>query len=263
MLSEAGRRSASELLWRHWEEGRRLVDLPAEIRPRTRAEGYAVQSLLESRSSAPLYGWKIAATSAAGQAHINVDSPLAGRLLREKAFSSGAEVPLGANHMRVAEPEFAFRMARDLPPRPAPYSSKEVADAVGTLHPALEIPDSRFEDFTAVGAAQLIADDACAHLFVLGDPASDAWRELDLAAHRVAGRVRGKIEREGRGSNVLAGPLDALTWLANELSVLGLTLRAGEVVTTGTCTIPLLIGQGDEVDADFGELGKVSVRLGT
>jgi 2-keto-4-pentenoate hydratase len=262
MSTEAGVHAASDLLWRHWEEGRRLAELPEEIRPATRAEGYAVQALVEGRSRAPLFGWKIAATSAAGQAHINVDGPLAGRLLRERAFASGVELPLGANHMRVAEPEFAFRMARDLPPRTHAYSIAEVADAIGALHPAIEIPDSRYDDFTAVGAPQLIADNACAHLFVLGDPAPAAWRDMDLAAHRVSGVVRGKVEREGRGANVLAGPLDALTWLANELSRLGLTLKASEVVTTGTCTIPLPIAQGDEVQADFGALGSVTVRIG-
>jgi 2-keto-4-pentenoate hydratase len=261
MLSEANLRAASDLLWRHWEEGRRLVELPAEIRPTTRAEGYAVQSLVEQHSRAPLFGWKIAATSAAGQAHINVDGPLAGRLLREKAFASGSTLPLGANHMRVAEPEFAFRMARDLPPRAAAYSIDEVADAIGALHPAIEIPDSRYEDFCAVGAAQLIADNACAHLFVLGDPAPEKWRDIDLRGHTIRAGVRGKIEREGRGANVLAGPLDALTWLVNELSRLDVTLKAGEVVTTGTLTIPLPIGQGDTVAADFGVLGKVSVRI--
>ena len=261
MLSDANLSVASDLLWRHWEEGRRLVELPSEVRPTTRAEGYAVQALVEKRSLAPLFGWKIAATSAAGQAHINVDGPLAGRLLREKAFASGAKLPLGANHMRVAEPEFAFRMAHDLPPRTGPYSVGEVTDAIGSLHPAIEIPDSRYEDFCAVGAAQLIADNACAHLFVLGDAASDIWRGMDLNAHRVTGNVRGKVEREGRGSNVLAGPLDALTWLVNELSSLGLALRAGEVVTTGTLTIPLPIGRGVVVDADYGMLGGVSVRI--
>ena len=261
MLTETSLRAASDLLWRHWEEGRRLTELPPDIRPRTRVEGYAVQALLEGRSRAPLYGWKIAATSAAGQAHINVDGPLAGRLLREKAYASGAVLPLGANHMRVAEAEFAFRMARDLPARSAPYSIAEILEAVATLHPAIEIPDSRYDDFTAVGAPQLIADNACAHLFVLGDPAPASWRDMDLVAHRVTGVVRGKLEREGRGANVLAGPLDALTWLANELSGLGLTLKAGEVVTTGTCVIPLPIAQGDEVHADFGALGSVRVRI--
>lgn len=261
MLSDADLQAASDLLWQHWEDGRRLDALPEEIRPTTRAEGYAVQALVQKRSRAPLFGWKIAATSAAGQAHINVDGPLAGRLLRERAFSSGATLPLGANHMRVAEPEFAFRMARDLPPRASAYSVAEVTDAIGALHPAIEVPDSRYEDFCAVGAAQLIADNACAHLFVLGDPAPGIWRDIDLRAHTIKAAVRGKPEREGRGSNVLAGPFDALAWLVNELSGLGLTLKAGEVVTTGTLTIPLPIGRGDEVEADFGVLGRVNVRI--
>ena len=32
--------------------------------------------------------------------------------------------------------------------------------AVATLHPAIEVPDSRYDDFTRVGAPQLIADNA-------------------------------------------------------------------------------------------------------
>ena len=192
MLSRDQLQAASDFLWRLWSEGRRIDELPAELRPTTRAEGYAVQALVEQRSGKPLFGWKIAATSAAGQAHINVDGPLAGRLLAEKAFSSGAALPFGANHMRVAEAEFAFRMARDLPPRAEPYRTDEVTAAIGTLHPAIEIPDSRYDDFTKVGAAQLIADNGCAHLFVLGEAADESWREIDLVAHPVRA-----IERRG------------------------------------------------------------------
>ena len=87
---------ASTLLWDRWNAGQRLSAIPESIRPSTRADGYAVQATLEQRSGAPLFGWKIAATSLAGQKHINVDGPLAGRLLRERAFDSGASVPFGA-----------------------------------------------------------------------------------------------------------------------------------------------------------------------
>jgi 2-keto-4-pentenoate hydratase len=260
MLSRQQLQAASDFLWRLWNEGRRADELPSELRPTTRAEGYAVQALIESRSRQPLFGWKIAATSRAGQAHINVDGPLAGRLLAEKAFSSGAALPFGANHMRVAEAEFAFRMARDLPPRSAPYRVEEVTAAIGALHPAIEIPDSRYDDFTKVGAAQLIADNGCAHLFVLGDAADESWRAIDLVAHRVRA-TNGAVTHDGNGGRVLGDPLVALTWLVNELSGLGITLQSGEVVTTGTCITPLPIAAGDEVKADFGELGLVSVRL--
>jgi 2-keto-4-pentenoate hydratase len=255
--------AASDALWEHWHTGRLMTALPAALRPATREEGYRIQSRIERRSAFPLFGWKIAATSQVGQAHIAVDGPLAGRLLRERVIPAGGEMPFGANHMRVAEAEFAFCMARDLPPRPVPYGVEEALDAVATLHPAIEVPDSRFEDFTVVGAPQLIADNACAHYFVLGPAAPGAWRDVDLAQHRVIGSVEGRLQRDGIGANVLGDPRVALAWLVNELSALGLTLRAGEIVTTGTCLTPLPIAPNDRVAADFGSLGAVNVHIRT
>ena len=252
---------ASNLLWDHWTGGRRLASIPESSRPVSREDGYAVQATLERRSAGPLFGWKIAATSIAGQKHINVDGPLAGRLLEERAFQSGATVPFGHNHMRVAEAEFAFRMGRDLTPRWGPIAVDEALEATASLHPAIEIPDSRYDDFTVVGAPQLIADNACAHYFVLGAAAPESWREIDLREHAVTGEVVGKFTRDGVGANVLGDPRIALTWLANELSSLGIILRAGQVVTTGTCLVPLEIAPGDHVRMDFGALGRVEAHL--
>ena len=96
---------------------------------------------------------------------------------------------------------------------------------------------------------------------MLGPQAPELWRSLDLAAHRVTGRVGTRIARDGRGANVLDDPRVALAWLANELSRHGVTLAAGQVVTTGTCMVPLEIGPGDDVSADFGVLGRVGLRF--
>jgi 2-keto-4-pentenoate hydratase len=252
---------ASLTLVRHWRAGTVLASLPEDLRPANRAEGYAIQAQLEHLSDRPLWGWKIAATSVAGQSHIGVDGPLAGRLLAEMAHADGATLDLDANRMRVAEPEFAFRIGRALVPRAQPYTPAEVMAAVDTLHPAIEIPDSRFADFATAGAAQLIADNACAHMFVLGPQAPAAWRDLDLAAHPVVGHVGARLVREGRGDTVLGDPRVALAWLANEVSRHGVALAAGQVVTTGTCMAPLEILPGDKVTADFGALGTVGVRF--
>ncbi len=260
MMNAADIQAASDLLWQCWQAGETIADLPTTLRPATRAEGYAIQARLEQRSREPLFGWKIAATSAAGQKHIRVTEPIAGRLLFETVSPSGAELPFGINRMAVAEMEFAFRMGRDLPPRDTPYCMTEVMAAVDALHRAIELPDSRFEDFAAAGAPQLIADNACAHRFVLGDKVSADWRKADLARHRVTCRV-GKDEREGTGANVLGDPRIALTWLVNELSGLGIPLLAGQLVTTGTCITPAPIVPGDEVKGDFGLFGAVMVKL--
>jgi 2-keto-4-pentenoate hydratase len=256
-------RQACDLLWESWQHGRKIAALPADIRPRDRDEGYAIQAWLERRSTAPLFGWKIAATSQAGQAHIGVDGPIAGRILAERAHESGDSMSVVGNEMLVAEPEFAFRMARDLEPRVQPYSVLEVLDAVSSLHPAIEVPDSRYQDFVHAGAAQLIADNACAHRFVLGPATSANWRSLDLIEHAVSAQISGRAPCHGKGSNVLGDPREALTWLANELSRLSITLRRGQVITTGTCMVPLVIAAGDRVAADFGVVGSVSVAFTT
>ena len=250
--------AASSILHEHWRAGTKLSGLDESLRPRGRAEAYAIQAAIEKYSSESLFGWKIAATSEAGQKHINVDGPMAGRILAETVISDGGTASMVGNDMRVAEPEFAFRMRADLPARSTPYTLQQVLDAVDTLHPAIEIPDSRFADFVAAGAAQIIADNACAHLFVLGPPASADWRTRDLIEERPVITLRGQ-QFTGHGKNVLGDPKVALTWLANELRQLGVTLKAGRVVTTGTCHAPLPIQSGDFFAADFGVLGKVAV----
>jgi 2-keto-4-pentenoate hydratase len=254
------RQVSCDLLYRHWAHGSRLDALPLDLLPASRAEAYQVQACIERHTSQPLYGWKIAATSLAGQKHIGVDGPLAGRILAERVIEDGGACTLGNNLMKVAEMEFAFRMAQDLPPRDTDYSQDDVMAAVASLHPAIEIPDSRYNEFETVGLPSLIADNACAHRFALG-PAADNWRGVDLAAHKVRGLRNGAVAEEGQGSNVLGSPVIALTWLANELSRHGMTLKAGQVVTTGTCVKPLAIAAGDRVEGDFGGLGRVALSI--
>jgi 2-keto-4-pentenoate hydratase len=258
MLDKKQIEAASRTLQDHWRAGTKFDALNAGQRPQTREEGYAIQAEIERLSKAKLFGWKIAATSEAGQKHINVPGPMAGRILQETLIEDGGIASMAGNEMRVAEPEFAFRMRTDLPPRPLAYSVAEVLEAVDTLHPAIEIPDSRFADFISAGEAQIIADNACAHLFVLGKPTTANWRAMDLVEERPVIAIRGQ-RFVGHGKNVLGDPRAALAWLANELRGLGITLRAGEVVTTGTCLPPLPIQSGDRMEADFGVLGKVSV----
>lgn len=261
MLSTQNIDTAADALHTSWRNGVKLDALDDAMRPKSRAEGYAIQAALARHSKGKLFGWKIAATSEAGQRHINVNAPMAGRILSETVIEDGGTASMAGNAMRVAEPEFAFRMGKDLAPRPAPFALAEVLDAVETLHPAIEIPDSRFVDFERAGEAQLIADNACAHRFVLGTPCKVNWRALDLVEERPRILLRGR-HYLGHGRNVLGDPRVALAWLANELRSLSVTLKANEVVTTGTCHPPLGIEAGDRVDADFGPIGQVSVGFG-
>lgn len=252
-------RKAANTLWRHTRERTRLGDIPESYRPSSRVVAYAVQEEVARLSGRRVAGWKIAATSEAGQKHIGVDGPIAARLLSEHIIAGGLAISMAANVMNVAEAEFAFRMQRELPARSRPYEREEVMDAVDTLHLAIEVPDSRYEDFARVGANQLIADAACASWLVVSPATVADWRPIDLAEHNVVAYRNGMIAGEGKGGNVLGDPRTALTWLANEMCHIGEGLRAGQLVTTGACVAPLSVEPGDTVLADFGVFGTVEV----
>ena len=256
---------AAQQLWQHWQAGTTLDHLPGSCRPRSRADGYAIQACLPEASGRTVQGWKIAATSTAGQSHINVSGPLAGRILSGQMLEPGAKVPTRGNRMKVAETEMAFVLATDLPARASAYAQDEVTAAVASLHPSIEIPNSRFAEFTQAGEAQLLADNACAHQFILGPRAPQGWQSLDLSTHPVTARVTHRNgrhwERQGSGAAVLGDPRIALTWLVNELRAQGIGLLAGQFVTTGTCMVPLELVEGDTVEADFGVLGRLGMQF--
>ena len=246
-------------LWQAWSTGERIGALPELLQPRTLAEGFAAQQRLAERAG-PAYGWKLAATAAAGQAHIGVDAPLPGMLFERFRHAPGDVVPAHDLHMAVAEAEFAFRMADTVP---AGASPEEVLDAVAAMHLAVELPDSRFAAFDSAGAAQLLADAACAGRFVLG-PEVPGWREIDLSTTGTALWINGAEVERGSGAAVLGDPRTALAWLAEALPGYGVVLEAGSVVTTGTTTVPVTIAAGDSVRAVFGDhasLGEIAFTL--
>ena len=263
-MSDNKAAAAAATLWQNWQTRTRINSLPSDVRPADRAGGYAVQKEIVKLAGQKVVGWKIAATSQAGQKHIGVDGPLAAPLLANRVIQNSASVPafsMDGNIMKVAEAEFAFRLGKPLPRRATPYTTEEVLAAVASLHPAIEVPDSRYNEFAGIGAPQLIADMACACWFALGPETKADWRARDLVKHQVRAYTNNALVATGTGANVLGDPRIALTWSANELSTFGDGIEAGQFVTTGTCVVPPAVAPGDRFRADFGELGSVEVRL--
>jgi 2-keto-4-pentenoate hydratase len=135
-----------------------------------------------------------------------------------------------------------------------------VAEAVQALIPAIELIDTRYDSFTDYGGVALIADSGANGGLVLGEELTD-WRRVDLPAHPVTLDVDGERKAEGTGKVVLGSPLEALFWLVGRRLERGAGLRAGEVISTGTCTGLNLMAPDQTAVADFGELGTVEVRF--
>ncbi len=254
---------SGKMLWSTWEEGRKITGLPDRYKPKSKLEAYTIQQNVSRVSGSKQIGWKIAATSQAGQEHIGVNGPLAGSILESQIKKTNEEVSLDNNIMKVAELEFGFKMGKDLPKTANDYSKDDVLNAIDYLIPTIEIPDSRYLDFIKAGETQLIADNACAGWLFLGEPYREKiTSRTNLIDHKVTALTDHNHEpTTGIGSNVLGDPLVALTWLANELLKYGRFLAKGDLVSTGTCVTPISISNTKEIKADFGLYGKVTAKF--
>jgi len=222
----------------------------------TVGEAYAIQLAQVDRwrrDGRLVRGHKIGLTSAAMQEQLGIDQPDYGHLFADMFFPPGEPVPVARFLQPRAEPEIAFVLAGEL--AGPGVTVEDAVAAVGAVHPALEIIDSRIADWR-IGLVDTIADNASSGGVVLGAEALPV-SATDLAGVRCAFAVNGAVVATGLGSDVEGTPLGALTWLANRLGALGHRIEAGHVVLSGSLTKAVPVGAGDVVTADFPRLGSV------
>ena len=159
------------------------------------------------------------------------------------------------------ESEFVVGLASDLPPRDAPWLIEEVRAAVALVAPGLEIVGTRLQSGLAGAGVLAIADGGANIDFVLG-PTDGDWRGADLSSHPVVLSVNGAEAASGNSGMLVFGGPDCGRGVACEpAEVAPRGLRAGDAVTTGTCTGIRPLSPGDEVVADYGSLGAVRARF--
>jgi 2-keto-4-pentenoate hydratase len=246
-------------LW-HARRTGTVVDADAVSRPATLAEAYAIQNEVVALSGAPSRGYKVGSTSVEAQRKLGTDEPGAGVLLAPYVYESPAVVPIAPAHAPFVEGEFAFLLGRDLPPRASPYTMDEVRDAVAAVAGAVEVVGTRFAGGLDGKGRLLVTADCGANIAFVGGSWQRDWRALDLFTHAVTMRINGAAGGQGTGSRALGSPLNVLVWLAN-LQSQGRGLKAGEIVSTGTCTGLDAVAPGDRVSADFGGLGTVEIAF--
>jgi 2-keto-4-pentenoate hydratase len=230
----------------------------------TLEDGYRAQQLANARLEAALgrrIGHKIGGTTEPMRAYIGVPEPVAGEVFVTTVHASGAELPFAGFVRPGIETEIAVRLGRDLPPRPGPYTRDEAAEAVAEVMAAIEIVDDRYEDFRSLGAPTMIADNAFNAASVLG-PARADWRGLDLAKLRARTLIDGREVATGTSDALMGHPLEALRWLAERRSSLGLGLAAGSFVSLGSITPVQWLDGPAEARIEVEGLGEVRVRLG-
>jgi len=163
---------AAAILAARRKTGAQGARLPQPLRPPDAEAALAIQALVSAQAGAGITAWKCG-LPAAGQ-------PVAAPIYGNTVFSGGlCTAWVRGGQVRV-EPELAFILGQDLPPRPSPYSAAEVDAAIARTHLALELIDSRYSDPDEAGFLENLADGLLNQGLYLG-PQVDAERARSAA----------------------------------------------------------------------------------
>ena len=249
----------SSELWRARLEREPIGPLTERAPDITVEDAYRISLAILHRRLAvgeTVVGKKIGLTSKAVQEMLKVDEPDFGFLTDVMVYESGTTVEIARELIQPkAEGEIAFKLKNDL--AGPGVTGADVLGATEGLAACFEIVDSRILDWR-IRIQDTVADNASCGFVVLGDRwvAPDA---VDLPACKMVVKTNGREVATGLGSAALGSPANCVAWLANTLTELGSSLKAGEIIISGSL-IPLVpIHPGDRLLVQVEGIGKAEV----
>ena len=240
------------------------IPLPAAgAAPASRAEAFAVQDRMAEVIGDRCVGWKVGAAVRAVQILEGHDGPIVGRLLAPRIFANPAQVPAAMFDGYKIECEFAFRFRHNVPARQRLYTRAEL-EPILVLHPGLELAGSRFASrsggrrFTTHDA---IADNGSGGGYVVGAGGIADWKGIDFEHLPIDARIDGGAPIEVYTGEFRRDPVDILVETVNGLGERGIGLAAGDLLSTGSLTMPTPLRKGQTFVARFGNLPTLTVGM--
>lgn len=230
-------------------KGSAIAQLPDGAIPQTEADSYQVQDAVIAKLGETIGGWKVGVSPLGGH--------FAAPIYASTVAPSPASLPARNFKFIGIECEIGFRFNTALPARTQPYTRHEVL-AAASLHPTIEVVDSRYQDFRAIDRLMVLADNFSNGALVYG-PAAKDWDGIDLAHPPIEVTADGKHFADCAG--LRAGtPIELLLAAVQHANGRG-GIGAGTVITTGTHTGLVLTEPGTTIVADYGRLGRVEVSF--
>ncbi len=223
----------------------------------TEADAYEIQrQSIERRVArgAHRVGMKMGFTSRAKIIQMGVSDMLWGRLTVDMVVEDGGSISL-ANyvHPRV-EPEIVFLLKHDLIGTITPLQALAAVEAVA---PAMEIIDSRFENFKFT-LVDVVADNSSSSGFVTGP-----WHrpDFDFSNLGLVLNFNGQPRQIGSTAAILGHPLRSLVAAARFAAQANEPLKAGWMVMAGGATAAEPLVAGTHVEMEMQTIGRVSFSV--
>src|SRR5579872_252549 len=259
-MEEIAARRAAEWLSAEHQAGRRFTTLGAPGAPSTISDAYDIQekyvSLLRRHNGDPV-GYKIGLTSATMQAFCRIDHPIAGVVLAHRVHQSGAIIKRSDFGRLGLEFEIAVRIRSDVPVS-TPRTAESIEPHIEGVCAAIELVDDRAADYSNLDVRSLVADNSWNGGIVLSAFKS-TWP--DLASVRGHASSDTNALGEGLGRDILGHPFNSVAWLANQLGSRGRTLKAGEIVMTGSIVKTVFPEQPAHYRFDLEGIGVVEAEV--
>lgn len=230
--------------------GRPIAALPDAARPQSEADSYAIQDAVLQRLGERIGGWKVGFSPEGGI--------FCAPIYASRVAASPATMPAKGLHVIGIECEIGFRVNQALAARAQPYTRDEIL-AASSLHPTIEVVDSRYIDFRSLDRLQVLADNFSNGGLVYGAAAS-GWEKLDLVHPPIRVTADGKDFAETTGLRA-GDPVGLFVELVNHVAKQRGGVPAGTFVTTGTHTGLVFTEPGAQIRADYGPLGQVEVSF--
>lgn len=223
------------------------------------ADAYRIQQLQEQAFEAAgrrIVGRKIGLTSLAMQQQLGVHSPDFGFFTDDLVFHDGDEIDVSRFIAPRVEPELAFVLNSDLA---ADASYGDVVKAIGAVHLAVEIIDSRVRDWD-IRLVDTVADNASCGAVILSEQAIEVTPgELPQVTATMS--IGGAVAGTGTGADVMGDPIAPLHWLVGVLGEQGVTLSAGDIILTGSFCAAAPVIAGQSVHVDYGPHGSLTATF--
>ena len=250
-------------LGQSWLENSLIEGPDGSEMPTCREEAYFVQDRMCSVIGQDITGWKVDATSAKMRELDGHDDVIPGRIFSSVTFVGPVhELPFDRFPNARAETEFAFQLREDIPVRDRRWKASELEDKV-SMHPAVEIIGNRHQLDEATKSQKslmTVADNGGGIGFAFGS-AFAGWKNLDFRNHSICLQVDDHPAAENFLGDMRCEPLEAMADLINHLSARGISLKAGDFVSTGAATVSQSFARGSRVTTDFGIIGKIQLTF--
>ena len=251
---------AAKVLQNAWEAGDILPAIPADCAPANEAEATLISDAIMADFGHEIGGWKIGATGEGPQKALGLTGPFVGAIRATNVIEGAAEFVFAELNRPIIESEYAYRLKADLPASGAPYDRATVEAAIGSLICGIEMPLSRLAADNPHGVLGLVADHGGTGYYIIGAEYED-WRGIDAINTEVALTFSGAEAGRGTGEAMMGDPVNAVVWFANHMAEKGHDLKAGQFISTGSCTGVIPAPGATVAVADFGAEGKVEVTL--